>query len=517
MFIKWFLFYFFSESDGNHSTEDEASVMDDAPDKPEKAAITAAPIISVSAVPCNAGSQLILNGSSSFLTAAQPLLLNGNSLLSSAGAGVIINGLNLGDCRTVTLSPVASSSPLILNGAPVITKPGVGGQLPQQTASEAEQEVTVLASKVLSTNAVPVPDSQTIISPSLQTKTENDNEMDFIIVPKSESNETVISSSSSLSSSSPTLSSPTSLPSIVLAQTPQHQEFLPHAASLSPAGLVMSSSATMSSPHVASIASGSQLNSPSSVIFSSNSPPQPVSLPQVVPSIQGTPVSHLVQHSSGAQCPQLVPMSSLPSPAPHFQPPQTLSPSNTPAQLGAPTTTAQSTTTIVSISQLNGDSLQQQMMHPLGEQTINSTPSKVQAISISSPTQVVPAPQAKSSAAPVPLSLPQLVPVSSIQTSTNTAFPQVVPASPSLSLPTAGMPLQILASAPAAGGVAPGPLRINQLRPIQSAGAPNSMAPAVQLLNPGIIQLPSASPGTQIHSDYVFLYKINVFGYKTRK
>lgn len=475
--------------------------MDDAPDKLEKAAISAAPIISVSAVPCNTGGQLILNGSSSFLTASQPLLLNGNSLLSSAGAGVIINGLNLGDCRTVTLSPVASNSPLILNGAPVITKPGVSGQLPQQTASEAEQEVTVLASKVLSSNAVPVPNSQTIICPPLQTKTEN-NDMDFITVPKSEnSNETVTSSSSSLSSSSSTLSSPTSLPSIVLAQTPQHQEFLTPPASLSPAGLVISSSATLSSPH---IASGSQLNSSSSVIFSSSSTPQPISLPQVVPSIQGTPVSHLVQHSSGAQCPQLVPMSSLPSPAPHFQPTQTLSTSNAPAQLGASTTTSQCGTTIVSISQLNSNNLQQQMMPQLGDQTMNSTPSKIQTISISPSTQVVPAPQAKGSTAPVPLSVPQLVPVSSIQTSSNVSFPQVVPASPSLSIPTAGMPLQILASAPAAGGLAPGPLRINQLRPVQSAG-----------LNPGIIQLSSASPGTQITLKYKV--QLNVFGYGTRK
>ncbi|XP_017280206.1 homeobox protein SIX5 [Kryptolebias marmoratus] len=506
-----------SESDGNHSTEDEASVMDDAPDKPEEAAISAAPIISVSAVPCNTGSQLILNGSSSFLAASQPLLLNGNSLISGSGAGVIINGLNLGDCRTVTLSPVATNSPLILNGAQVITKPGTSGQPSRQSASGAEQEVSVVESKVLSTNSVPAPTPQTIISSPLQTKTDNPNEMDFIVVPKSEgSSEAVPPSSSSLSSSSsPTLSSPTSLPSIVLAQTPQHQEFLTPPASLSSAGVVISTSvATLPSQHAAcavSVTSLSHLNSSSSVISSSNATAQVISLPQVVPSIQGTPVSHLVQQSSGAQvsqCPQLVPVSPLTSPAPHFQPAQALSASNPPTQLqlGLSTATSQCAATIVSISQLNNNgSLQPQMMHQLGEQTTNSTPSKIQAVSIASPTQVVPALQGKGSAAAqlVPLSVPQLVPVSSIQTSSNISFPQVVPASPSLSIPTAGMPLQILA--PAAGGVAPGPLRINQLRPIQSVGTPTSMAPAMQLLNPGIIQLPSAPPGNLVLSGSPYL------------
>lgn len=496
--------------------------MDDAPDKPEEAAASAAPIISVSAVPCNTGGQLILNGSSSFLAASQPLLLNGNSLISGAGAGVIINGLNLGDCRTVTLSPVATNSPLILNGAQVLTKPGVSGQQPppQLTASGAEQEVSVVAGKVLSTSNMPAP--QTIVSPPLHIKPENDSHMDFIIVPKSEGSGEAVPPSSSSSSSSPTLSSPTSLSSIVLTQTPQHQAFLTPPASLSSAGKVFSTPAvTLSGQHttcVVSVTSGCQLNSPSSVISCSGSAPHAISLPQVVPSIQGAPVSHLVQQPSGAQvsqCPQLVPVSPLPSPAPHFQPTQTLNTSNAPAQpqLGASTSSCQGATTIVSISQLPSSNLQQQMMHQLGEQTSSPPPSKIQAVSISSATQVVPAPQAKGSTAAHPLSLPQLVPVSSSQTPSNISFPQVVPASSSLSIPAARMPLQILTSAPAAGGVAPSPLRINQLRPIQSVGTPTSMAPPVQLLNPGIIQLPSAPPGTQITSCFIFSLKIiiNVF------
>ncbi|KAF7218871.1 homeobox protein SIX5 [Nothobranchius furzeri] len=499
-----------SESDGNHSTEDEATVMDDTPDKLDEPSISTAPIISVSAVPCNAGNQLILNGSSGFLTASQPLLLNGNSLISGTGAGVIINGVNLGDCQTVTLSPVATNSPVILNGAQVITKSGIGGQQPQQTASGAEQEVS-LASKVLSPNNVPISNPSTIVSSPLQVKSECGEEIDFIVVSKSEGKSLMVTQSSlPISSSSPTLSTPPSLPSVVLAPNPQHQEPLTVPASLSSAGVVISTSAvTLSSQHGAYIvtsSSGSQLNSSSSVVSSICSTPQIMPLPQVVPTIQSTLVSHLVQHSSAqvAPCPQLVPLSPLTSAAPQFQP-QTLSTSTTPAQqqLDASATMSQCPSTIVSISQLNSSNLQQQMMHQLDQQTTNSTPSKIQTISISSPTQVVPQTKGNTPAQLVPLSVPQLVPVSSVQTTSNIPFPQVVPASPSLSIPSAGVPLQILASGSAAGGITQGPLRINQLRSIQST--PTSMAPAVQLLNSGILQLPSAPPGNLVLSGSPYL------------
>uniref|UniRef100_A0A3B5AMA7 SIX homeobox 5 n=1 Tax=Stegastes partitus TaxID=144197 RepID=A0A3B5AMA7_9TELE len=485
-----------SESDGNHSTEDEASAMDDTPDKPEEASGSTASIISVSAVPCSTGGQLILNGSSGFLTASQPLLLNGNSLISSAGTGVIINGLSLSDCQAVTLSPVATNSSLILNGAQVITKP-------EQGVSGMEAKSNSLPAVVLSTNTTPVSNPSSIISLPLQIKTERGNAMDFISVPESESSsQTVSSSSSSLSPSSPTLSSPTSLPSLVLTQNSQRQESLTLPVSMS--GSVVSLP-SQQEEYVVCATAGSQLNPSSSVISSSNSTPQVISLPQVVPSIQGKAVSHLVQHSSGAQvsqCPQLVPVSPLTSPTSQFQSPQTLNSGNRLAQQkqDASTTMSECATTVVSISQLNNSQLPQPILHQLGEQTTNSTPSKIQApqvISISSPTQVVPVPQVKGSTPTqlVPLSMPQLVPVSSIQTSSTISFPQVVPASPSLSIPSAGVPLQILTSAPTAGGVAQGPVRVNQLRPIQTVGSPTSVAPAVQLLNSGIIQLPSAPPG----------------------
>ncbi|KAK5868686.1 hypothetical protein PBY51_009678 [Eleginops maclovinus] len=482
-----------SESDGNHSTDDEGSPMDDGPDKPEEVSSSTASIISLSAVPCSTGGQLILNGSGGFLTASQPLLLNGNSLLSSTGAGVIINGLSLGDCQTVTLSPVASNSPLIMNGAQVITKCSLQQQ---QAVSITPQEVLSMEAKpssLLSTNTSPV----SIISLPLQTKTDSGNAMDFISIPESEGSiQTVSSSSSSLSPSSPTLSSPTSLPALVLAQNTQRQESLP--VSMSSAGMVFSSSSLpFSSQHgeyVVFATAGSHLNPSSSLVSSSSSSPQVFSLPQVVPSIQGIPVSQLVQHSSGAtvsQCPQLVPVSPLTSPAPQILN-QAVN-TSTRLQQDALTTMPEAATTIVSISQLNNH-LQQRTPYLLGDQITNSSPSKIQVphvISISPPTQVIP--KGTTAAQLVPLSMPQLVPVSPIQTSSTISFPQVVPASPSLSIPSAGVPLQILTSAHA--GVAQGPLRINQLRPLPNAGPQTGMSPGVQLLNSGIIQLPSAAPG----------------------
>ncbi|CAL8353665.1 unnamed protein product [Lota lota] len=103
-----------SESDGNQSSDDEVH-MDDVSEPSKDPVGSSAPIISFSGVPTSAGGQLILNGSNGFLTTSQPLLLNGGALLP--GTGVILNGLTIGECQTVTLSPVGGNSPLIINGA----------------------------------------------------------------------------------------------------------------------------------------------------------------------------------------------------------------------------------------------------------------------------------------------------------------------------------------------------------------------------------------------------------------
>lgn len=457
--------------------------MDDVPDKAEGPAGLSAPIISLTA---GAGGQLILNESGNLLAGAQSLLLNGNSLISNAGAGVIINGLSVADCQTVTLNPVATNAPLILNGAQVIAKPSINVQphavpAPQGEGTSMEDKSSRLPAVVLSADSTPASNASS--------KAEGNVEMEFIRVPDSESSSQTMSSSSlSLSPPSPALASPLALPR-----------------SMSSAGVVMSTSsvsfASQPVEYVVFATTGSQLNHCSSVVTSTTSIPQVFSLPQVVPSIQGVPVSQPVQQSSGAQlsqCPQLVPVAPLTSTAPQFQN-QTLNISKKPVQQqqSAPTSLPTGTTTIVSVSQLGNIQLPQPR-----DQTSMSARSKLQVpqvISISPPTQVVPAPQPKAAASPqiVPVSMPQLVPVSPLQTSSGVSFPQVVPASPSLSVPSAGVPLQILTSAPtAARPAAPAPLKMAPLRPNQSVGSPTGVAPGVQLLNSGIIQLPSTPPGT---------------------
>uniref|UniRef100_H3CQM6 SIX homeobox 5 n=1 Tax=Tetraodon nigroviridis TaxID=99883 RepID=H3CQM6_TETNG len=404
-----------SESDGNHSTEDESSPMDDVPDKPEGPGGLAGPIISLSA---GAGGQLILNDSASLLAGAPSLLLNGSSL-------VIINGLSLGDCQAVALSPLPGASPVILNGAPALSKPEVKADSSLGSAAPLSKA-----------------------------------ELDFMHGPGSDSSgRTAASSSSSLSPPSPALA------------------------------LMSTSSGPLSSQpveYVVVASSGSQFSPSGSAVSSSASVPQVFSLPQVVPSIQGVPVSQPLQPSPGAQvsqCPQLVPVAPLPAPAAHFHT-QTLN------KKGPPSLPSGSAT-IVSVSQLSSLQASQQ-----GDPSTTSARSKItapQVISISPPTQVVPAPPPKAAGTPqlVPVSMPQLVPVSPVHTSSGISFPQVVPAGPSLSMPSAGVPLQILASAPPVQA----PLKVNQLRPLQSSGAPTSVAPGVQLLNSGIIQLPPPPPG----------------------
>nr|XP_057936779.1 homeobox protein SIX5 [Doryrhamphus excisus] len=465
-----------SESDGNHSTDDEA--MDDTPEKADEPSASKASIISLSAVNCTSGGQLILNGSSSFLTASQPLLFNGNSLISGTGAGVIINGIGLGDCQKVTLSQVANP-PLILNGTQVLVKP----EDPQsavslgQSVSPMETKPNSLPAVVLSTSTSVVSNSTSVISVPVQAKSQSSNALDFINVPediiKVESSQKMSCSSTSLPPSTQTLSPTSSLPSLVLTPTPQCQD------GLSSAPLKISS---QPGEYVVFATAASQINPPNTLVNSNQSPPQVFSLPQVVPSIQGIPVSQLVQHSSGtqvSQCPQLVPVSPLTSPTANFQSLPVMS-----GQQDVSSPLAEGSTTIVSISQLPSN--------PLPQQTISSSPTKQQVISISSPTQVVPA----TTPSPlVTLSMPQLVPVSSVQTSSTISFPQVVPASPALSIPSPGVPLQILASASAPGAINQGPFRINQLRPIHNVGPATSVAPGLQLLNSGVIQLPSAPQG----------------------
>ncbi|CAL8350094.1 unnamed protein product [Arctogadus glacialis] len=447
-----------SDSEGNQSSEDEVHMDDEPPRDPVGAS---PPLLSFSAVPgSGGGGQLILNGTNGFLTAAsQPLLLN--------GAGLILNGLTLGECGTVTLSPLGGGHhpPLLLNGAQVVAKPGPALQGASLTGPDgAGARLNGLTQLVLSAEAGPPREG-----PAL----------DFITAPPgmgmaSEGAVRTLSSSSSSSSSSSLSPSPSAvapppgaLPSLVFAQS---GPVLP--SSMAPPGVLLSGAVvsipgqqgeyvvlSSSGPQLAPAGSVCQVAPPSS---SGGPPPQVYSLPQVVPSIQGVPVSQFVQRAAGltlgpqgpqlgSQCPQLVPVSSFSSPLPHFHaPPPGQPPPHQSVALG------DGATTIVSVTQLPSGAFPQGLSLSLGGPLVSSPQTK----------DPVPAPSSSSS------------------------FFTPAPATPSLSLSAGGgLPLQILTSTPG-GGAAQAPFRLNHpVGPLQSLGAPG-----VQLLNSGVIQLPS-SPG----------------------
>ncbi|XP_048024455.1 homeobox protein SIX5 [Megalobrama amblycephala] len=494
-----------SESDGNHSTEDEASKgdLEDITDKPatQETGSSNASLISLTGAPCSTG-QLFLNSTGGFLTSSHPLLLNGSPILSGAGTGVIINGLTLSDGHTVTLSPVTANAPLLLNGAQVISKDERGIN---DMEAQGSLPTVVLNPQASLTSTIPLS-----LSEDAKTASSNVSPLDFISLPEALKNPDGNQSVPTNSMSSPTIStsviSPTSLPSVILAPN------------RIPASTASSVSSVISSPMVPL-----QPTQPPEIVVlgktdsqlpicSSISNPQVLSLPQVVPSIQGVPVSQLMQPTSGAtvsSCPQLVPVSpvnpQLPQvPIPQFQT-QTLHIGPRLAQAqpqNGPTTL--STSSALSLPQMTDGHVTQVLTPQLGDESTSATLPQIQTsmgtqvIPISSPTQVVPISQPKDSGQPqlVPLSLPQLMPVSSIAgTPTGTfSFPQVVPATPSLSIPSPGGAFQILTSGAGTGlSVAQGPIRLSPIGPPQSV--PTGTIPGVQLLNSGVIQLPSASPG----------------------
>lgn len=487
-------------------------------------------LISISGTTCSTGGQLILNSTGGFLTSPHPLLLNGSSLLSGTGSSVIINGLTLNDGHAVTLSPVTANPPLLLNGAQVIPKAVGINDLSLEVPSVSEMETqATLPTVVLNTSGssngtitLPLTEEGKGTATSLPT-------LDFInsisvpdgLVLKADDGVQTVSLTSvpTSATSSSSISPTTPLSPLAVNQTGRTSETLSPLPAATPTGVVISSPVvplTSQQPEIVVFATaGSQLSPSNSICqvvsSSSSSTPQVLSLPQVVPSIQGIPVSQLVQHSSGAQvspCPQLVPVSSLTSQLPQVSVPplqgQMLHIAPRLAQVPqCSTSTTLSDGNILSVSQVAGSQVPQALTLQLSDQSSSNVLSQTQrpaqqVIPISSPTQVVPVSQSKELglAQIVPMSLPQLVPVSSISSNGTLSFPQVVQASPSLSIPSPGGAFQIISSNPSAGvGVTQAPLRVNQLGSLQSVGPTAGASPGVQILNSGIIQIPSNSPG----------------------
>lgn len=525
------LFFSFSESDGNHSTEDESSrcgLEDIAVTSmsQEDPGCQTASVISISSAPCSTGGQLLLNGTGSFITAPHPLLLNGSSLLSGTGGGVIINGLTLGDGHTITLSSVATNSSLLLNGAQVISKPSacvdLGLEEPTVNPLQAQASLPTIvlnsSNSSSTTISLPLPpDGKAAEAGVAPAAVDFLNSLPIQEGLKAEDTQALSpnSLSPSSSSSSSSLSSPCSLPSLVFAQKCKLPEAQSIQSTVPQPGLIHSSQVVPLStqqPEIVVLAStASPLTSSGQVcqaVASASPSPQLLSLPQVVPSIQGIPVSQLVQHAGPqvSPCPQLVPVSPLSSQLPQASipsfPAQTFHIGSSLAQpqqsAGSPALGDGGIAVPLTATQ-PGLALQ------LGEQgaSTSALPQAqalqmpgTQVIPISSPTQVVPISQAGLTASSQLLSLPQLLPVTSMAAVTPgpLSFSQVVPTAPSLSLSSPGGTIQILASGTGAGaGVTQGTFRVGQQ--LQSLSAPASAAAGVQLLSSGVFQLPKTPPG----------------------
>uniref|UniRef100_A0AAY4E7D4 Homeobox domain-containing protein n=1 Tax=Denticeps clupeoides TaxID=299321 RepID=A0AAY4E7D4_9TELE len=375
----------------------------------------------------------------------KPLVLNGNPLLSGAGSGVIINGLTLSDGHAVTLSPVTANSTLLLNGAQVIPKVTGTISLGLEATALADMETqptlpaVVLNAHANSNGSITLPLAEEAKAPGSAAGTLHT--LDFInsisipegMVLKEEAGSGSSSSVPTPTSSSLSISSSTTtLPSLVLSQNGR----LPETLSLPSSGGVV------------------------------------ITSPVLPLSTQAAQASEIVMGPSASLCQvfqgQALQIASGLSQAQHMASP-----------------TALADGALLSVSPVTNIQVPQALTVQLGEQASPTNLPHIQA-AISSPSQVVPVSQSKEMI--VPMSLPQLVPVSTISASPSgaLAFPQVVPAGPSLSIPSAGGTFRILASNPGTGvGVAPAPLRMNA----------TSNPPGVQLLNSGVIQIPSAAPG----------------------
>ncbi|KAJ1107027.1 hypothetical protein NDU88_004424 [Pleurodeles waltl] len=141
-----------SESDGNHSTEDESS---QGPEDMEVGGSTGqdgAPLpdnfFLAANTSCSTASSILLNGN--FITTSpQPIIVNGGSVIQTPN-GVIINGLALGDGQSITLSPVGTNPPILFNGATVLG--GTRPQLKQESGLPQDTLSTVLLNTSSSTN-----------------------------------------------------------------------------------------------------------------------------------------------------------------------------------------------------------------------------------------------------------------------------------------------------------------------------------------------------------------------------
>ncbi|KAI1903835.1 hypothetical protein AGOR_G00031310 [Albula goreensis] len=462
-----------SDSEGNHSTEDEASrsgledVTTGTVSHGDASRPAAPTLISLPGAACGPGGHLLLNGrSGNLLATQQPVLL--------PGGGVIINGLALSDGHALTLAP--GGSPLLLSRTQVI--PRTAGERAVSTVSMATQASlpTVILSASPTTLTPPEGVSADQPKADLLVSLAAQGGLTMRPVHSSQilmSTSTTCSSTTPLSSVSSTplfctpLLSPSSatLPSPVLGQSD-----VSGVQDVPAAGLLSSTQPQETTPQLPSQSQSQTLAMSSSSPSSSS---QLLSLPQVVPSIQA--MSMPMPAQPPASGPQLVPGA-------HGAP--TLSQDPVLPCLGPPAIP------IVQLGDRSPPASTIPVLHSLPQTQGLHAPS-APFIPLSSPVQVAPASQPTQT-----VSLPQLVPVLSVPASSSgpvAALPQAVPAIPAYSLSSAAGSLQILSPSTATATQCHGSLRITPLGPLQS-----SPAPGIQILNSRVLQLPASSPGNLV-------------------
>uniref|UniRef100_H3AZ45 SIX homeobox 5 n=1 Tax=Latimeria chalumnae TaxID=7897 RepID=H3AZ45_LATCH len=487
-----------SESDGNHSTEDECSRGPEDVQMTVQTGQDGTQVTSNVFLPNSTttnASSILLNGN--FITSNnQPVLLNGGSVIQTSN-GVIINGLTLGDGQTITLSPVNANPPLLVNGSTMVSNKEVMNTDMELKPSQDSLSTVMLSSTnhMPSGSEIKVEGSQTISSPTLPSLVFNQNGS---LTMQNVSSTTEVKVEGGQVLGSQLVSMPP------LNQTRQ----------------VISLHRVSQSPQVVTAPQLTQISSVSPV----------VSVPQIVPSAEGAAVSQAIQAQQVVPGPQIVPM------------PQ-VSASSQPSQViqAIPTSQIFQGSQVVSLPQvthLTASTLGSSVPQPVSSQYTQAaslpqvvqmsqglpTPQFVTLSQVSPTTQVVPlsqptqGSQVLSPSQMVPLSPvvspPQIISVSQgTPTPQLVSIPQVAPGSQFVSLPQVvpssqvvtlgqGVPLASTGSnTPGTVQILPNnhhPIKVNQIGAVQLPGGTITQG-NVQLINTNMgltaLQLPSTSPG----------------------
>ncbi|XP_029427444.1 homeobox protein SIX5 [Rhinatrema bivittatum] len=489
-----------SESDGNHSTEDESSRgpedMEMGASSRQDGASASNSIFLSANTTCSSASSVLLNGS--FITTSpQPVMLNGGSVIQTS-SGVIINGLTLGDGQAITLSPVSATPPILLNGSTL-----VGNKLPLNPVElESKLPQDALSTVILSPHgSASLPNLQS----GIDIKVENGRETSPISALPS----MVFSQNASVAVQNSQISGASSQE--VKAEGKQ-----------AVASQVISLPGVLQSPHILSLS-----HLPQAQQMVSDSKPtqvtQIVSIPQVVPSgevptlsqilqaqpaVSGSqivPMSHIVPCSQPSQVTHAIPTSQVPI-VPHISPPiqRVVTPHalQSPPAVSLPTVSHLAppplqnppTTSVTAVVQAPTGLATAPPLIPISQVSPSSQvvplSQPVQGTQVISPAQMVPlspvysVPQGATTSHQL-LSIPQVPQGSQI-----VSLPQVVPTSQVVTLQQGVGPIQIVTNTT--------PMKVNQAGTSQLTSGGIGQA-NVHFINTNMgmaaLQLPTQAPG----------------------